>query len=65
MALISAYHGQDTRSRAMGIHQSSVYVGTVAGGTLGGYMGEHFGWRSSFSLLGMAGMVFGLVLLSS
>ncbi len=47
----------------MGIHQSSVYVGTVAGGTLGGYMGEHFGWRSSFSLLGVAGIVFGLVLL--
>jgi predicted MFS family arabinose efflux permease len=63
MALISAYHGQDTRSRAMGIHQSSVYAGTVAGGTLGGYMGQHFGWRSSFSLLGISGIVFGLVLL--
>ena len=63
MALISAYHGKDTRSRAMGIHQSSVYAGTVAGGTLGGFLGQHFGWRSSFSLLGMAGIVFGFVLL--
>jgi MFS family permease len=63
MALISAYHGKDTRSRAMGIHQSSVYVGTVAGGTLGGLMGQHFGWRSSFSLLGILGMVFGVVLM--
>lgn len=62
MALISAYHGQDTRSRAMGIHQSSVYAGTVAGGTLGGVMGQHFGWRSSFTLLGLVGMAFGLLL---
>jgi len=62
MALISAYHGRDTRSRAMGIHQSSVYAGTVAGGTLGGAMGQHFGWRSSFTLLGLLGLVFGLLL---
>jgi MFS family permease len=64
MAMISAYHGAGTRSRAMGIHQSSVYAGTVAGATLGGYMGQHFGWRSSFSLLGILGMVLGLVLLA-
>ncbi|MEN6336425.1 MAG: MFS transporter, partial [Phycisphaerales bacterium] len=63
MALISAYHGKDTRSRAMGIHQSSVYIGTVAGGTLGGAMGERFGWRSSFTLLGLVGIALGLVLL--
>ncbi len=62
MALISAYHGKDTRSRAMGIHQSSVYIGTVAGGTLGGAMGELYGWRSSFMLLGLAGMVLGALL---
>jgi len=62
MALISAYHDKDTRSRAMGIHQSSVYAGTVAGGILGGVMGQHYGWRSSFSLLGLLGMAFGLVL---
>jgi MFS family permease len=62
MALISAYHAKDTRSRAMGIHQSSVYIGTIAGGTLGGFMGEHYGWRSSFTLLGLVGMAFGLLL---
>ncbi len=62
MALVSSYHGKDTRSRAMGIHQSSVYAGTVAGGTLGGVMGEYFGWRSSFFLLGGLGIAFGLVL---
>jgi len=62
MALLSAYHGKDTRSRAMGIHQSSVYVGTILGGTLGGAMGEYFGWRSSFLLLGGMGLVLAAVL---
>jgi predicted MFS family arabinose efflux permease len=62
MALISAYHGKDTRSRAMGIHQSSVYAGTVAGGTLGGTLGQLYGWRSSFTLLGLVGMAFGVLL---
>jgi MFS family permease len=64
MALISDYHGPATRSRAMAIHQSSVYAGTVAGGTVAGYMGEFYGWRSSFYLFGSLGVVLGLLLLA-
>ena len=41
MSLISDYHGNGTRSRAMSIHQSSVYAGTIAGGTLAGYLGQY------------------------
>lgn len=63
MALISEYHGPDTKSRAMGIHQSSVYAGTIAGGAVSGFMGEHYGWRSSFVLFGSLGVLLGVVLL--
>ena len=56
MSMISSYHTKETRSRAMGIHQSSVYAGTVAGGWLGGWMGMHYGWRSSFYVLGISGI---------
>lgn len=62
MSLISDYHGPDTRSRAMGFHQSSVYAGTIAGGSLAGYMGQHYGWRSSFYIFGWFGILLGLVL---
>jgi MFS family permease len=62
MALIAGYHGPATRSKAMALHQSSVYVGTVAGGTLGGVLGEHYGWRSSFYILGAMGIVLGMAL---
>ncbi|MEP7272957.1 MAG: MFS transporter [Acidobacteriota bacterium] len=63
MSLLSDYHGRDTRSRAMAIHQSSVYAGTIAGGTLAGFLGQHYGWRSSFYIFGTLGTVLGFVLL--
>ncbi len=63
MSLISAYHGPETRSRAMSIHQSSVYAGTIAGGSVAGVLGQHYGWRSSFYLFGVLGMLLGVLLL--
>ncbi len=56
MSLISAYHGPATRSRAMSLHQSAVYVGTVSGGVLASMAGERFGWRSNYILLGGMGL---------
>jgi MFS family permease len=62
MSMISDYHGQATRSRAMGIHQTSVYVGTIAGGFLAGLVGEHYGWRWSFIFFGGLGILLAFVL---
>lgn len=62
MSLISGYHGRETRSRAMGLHQTSVYIGTVAGGFFAGLIGQRYGWRWSFIVFGGAGMVLGAVL---
>ena len=61
-SLISAYHGTSTRSRALGLHQTSVYIGTIAGGFFAGYIGQHRGWRSSFVVFGGLGMLLGLVI---
>ena len=63
MSMLSDYHGRDTRSRAMAIHQSSVYAGTIAGGTAAGVMGQALGWRSSFYLFGTLGTLLGLALI--
>jgi MFS family permease len=62
MSLISDYHGPATRSRAMSLHQTSVYVGTVGGGTLAGWMALRYGWQSPFLLLAAAGILLGLAL---
>jgi MFS family permease len=63
MSLLSDYHGPETRSRAMSIHQSSVYAGTIAGGSISGVLGQHYGWRSSFYLFGSLGILLGVALL--
>jgi len=62
MSLISDYHGRETRSRAMGLHQTSVYIGTIAGGFFAGLIGQHYGWRWSFVVFGGLGIVLGVVL---
>jgi len=63
MSMLSDYHEAGTRSRAMSIHQSSVYAGTIAGGSVAGVLGQHYGWRSSFYLFGSMGILLGVLLL--
>jgi MFS family permease len=62
MSLISDYHGPATRSKAMSFHQSSVYVGTVAGSWIAAWIAEHYGWRYAFYLFGGCGIVLAAVL---
>src|SRR3984885_3101492 len=61
MSLIGDYHGATTRSRAMSLHQSSVYVGSIAGGAISGLVGQFYGWRWSFILFGAGGLLFAFV----
>jgi MFS family permease len=65
LALIADYHGEDTRSRATGLHQSGLYAGIALGGIGGGWMGDHYGWRPAFFLLGATGLVYALVLFAT
>lgn len=62
MSLISDYHGPRTRSRAMALHQSSVYAGTVLGGTAAGYFADVASWRMGFYVFGALGCVLAAVL---
>jgi MFS family permease len=63
MSMISDLHGPRTRSRAMSIHQSAVYIGSIAGGVISGFVGDHKGWQASFILFGAGGAILGLILL--
>jgi MFS family permease len=62
LSIIADYHGPETRSRAMSLHQSSVYAGTIAGGTVAGFTGEYYGWRAGFYLFGSLGVLLGFAL---
>jgi MFS family permease len=62
MSLFSDYHDRRTRSRAMAFHQSSVYIGTIAGSWLGAWFADRHGWRSGFYFFGLTGLLLALVL---
>jgi MFS family permease len=61
-SILSDYHGQSTRSFAMSVHQTSVYLGIVSSGALAGYIGQEYGWHRAFLLFGAVGLVLALVL---
>jgi MFS family permease len=62
MSVVSDYHGPQTRSRALALHQSSVYAGTILGSWLGALIAMHLGWRVGFYFFGSAGMLLALIL---
>jgi MFS family permease len=62
MSFIGDYHGKSTRSRAMGAHQTSVYIGTIAGGFFAGLIGQRYGWQWSFVVFGAAGILLSFIL---
>ncbi len=63
LAILAEFHGNDTRATAMGMHSAGLTFGMIAGGTLAGFLGQQYGWRPAFFVLGGAG--FALALLAS
>src|SRR5271166_4002985 len=63
LALITDYHTGTTRSRAVGLHQTAIYFGVIAGG-FGGYAAAdpNVGWRFTFTACGVFGMVYAVPL---
>jgi MFS family permease len=61
-SLMSDYHDSRTRSRALGAHQTAVYMGTIGGGFFAGLIAERYGWRPAFVVFGGLGVLLGFVL---
>ncbi|MBL8177492.1 MAG: MFS transporter [Bryobacterales bacterium] len=59
IALLAEHHGPETRAKAMAVHSIGLNLGVVAGGTIAGYLGDHFGWRPGFWILGGVGVLYG------
>jgi len=64
LALITEYHTGGTRSRAVGFHQTGIYIGLILGG-FAGHVADapDFGWRWAFSFCGLVGIVYSVPLL--
>ena len=48
IAILTSVYPAGERGRVLGINVASVYLGLSAGPFLGGFLTEHFGWRSIF-----------------
>ncbi|MCX6955225.1 MAG: MFS transporter [Verrucomicrobia bacterium] len=64
LSLIADYHTGPTRSQAVGVHQTGIYVGQILGG-FAGYAADspEHGWRWVFSMCGLIGVVYALPLI--
>lgn len=58
LALIADYHPGPTRSRAVSVHQMGIYLGVIVG-SFAGYAADSpdVGWRRTFDLCGLAGVL--------
>ena len=61
MSLLADYHGTKTRSTAFSFHFSGVYLGILAGGSLGALLAQHYGWRFPFYFFGGLGIALSLI----
>lgn len=61
LALIADYHGTKTRSLATGIHMAGIMAGQSLG-FVGGWIAEEYAWTTSFTALGLFGIVYSIFL---
>lgn len=62
LSLIADYHSDKTRSLAVGIHMTGLYMGQALGG-FGATIAPEFSWQQTFHLFGMMGVVYSGVLI--
>jgi predicted MFS family arabinose efflux permease len=60
-ALISDYFPPERRATALGVFALGVPLGTMLGYSLGGWIGEHYGWRAAFVWIGLPGVALALL----
>jgi len=62
LALIADYHRGNTRSLAVGIHLSGLYLGQALGG-FGATIAHEYSWQQAFHIFGLIGICYSVVLI--
>ena len=62
LSLIADIHSGKTRSMAIGIHMTGLYLGQIAGG-FGSIFSGLLNWHTVFLVCGLAGMIYAVVLI--
>jgi MFS family permease len=61
-SLLADYFAPGKRATALGIYALGVPIGILFGNLAGGWIGEIFGWRQAFFLVGLPGIVLAIIL---
>jgi MFS family permease len=61
-SLISDYFPPERRGTALSIYSTGVYIGAMIAFLAGGYLREHFDWRTAFLVVGLPGIPLALLL---
>ncbi|WP_417592243.1 spinster family MFS transporter [Parasphingorhabdus sp.] len=62
VSIITDYFAPHELSRAMGIYAAGAVLGPVLGYAAGGLLAEAYGWRWTFVILGLPGILLGIIL---
>ena len=62
VSIITDYFAPHELSRAMGIYAAGAVLGPVLGYAAGGLLAEAYGWRWTFVILGLPGIMLGVIL---
>ena len=62
LALIADYHQGKTRSLAVGLHMTGIYLGQALGG-FGATIAGNFSWQTTFHVFGLIGVIYSVILI--
>ena len=62
LALVAEFHTSKTRSLAVGIHMTGIYMGQALGG-FGATIADKFSWNTAFHTFGLIGILYAIVLI--
>ena len=61
-SMISDMYPAKSRATALSIYSAGIYIGVFAGFLLGGYVEKYFGWRMTFMIVGLPGILLAALL---
>ncbi|MEQ9299416.1 MAG: MFS transporter [Cyclobacteriaceae bacterium] len=60
-SMISDYFPAKSRATALSIYSMGIYIGVLIGLLVGGFLAAELGWRKTFYLVGLPGIVFAII----
>jgi len=61
-SILSDLYPKEERGRALSIYSAGVYLGILVGFLIGGWASQYLGWRTTFFVVGLPGVVLAVVL---